>query len=484
MTGGRRRQGTQQSQWIERRWRERRHPGLSTILGDAIAVSVILGALGALAGLSATMVLVAVPMVALSGLLVRGPRHTLQPHLLRRTGRLGAISALVALPPAVLLPDRAHEVATTAVLTVMAILSHRLVMTVVVRKFRRSHRWLEPTLVLGAGEVGQRLVAALQQRPDLGVKPIGYVDDLADGPDGLPLLGGPDDLEQLLATTHASTVVLAFGPVREPELVPALRQALATHRHVRMLALPRLYELGTLRGGEIEHLYGYPLMELAPAPHLRPAWHAKRVMDVVLAAGLLLATAPLLGVAALSVKLSSPGPVIFRQERIGLRGTPFKVLKLRTMEVNDESDTRWSVDHDPRVTPVGDLLRRTHLDELPQLVNVLRGDMSLVGPRPERPHFVDQFSEDVRGYEQRHRVPAGMTGLAQVQGLKGDTSISERARFDNRYIEDWTLWGDLSILARTISSIAGRGEPVVEHPRSEDVPAVSPDTPASDTGRP
>ena len=161
--------------------------------------------------------------------------------------------------------------------------------------------------------------------------------------------------------------------------------------------------------------------------------------------------------AAMAVKASGPGPVFFRQRRVGQRGQIFELLKLRTVSVNADSDTRWSVNADDRRTWVGRVLRRTSIDELPQLINVLKGEMSLVGPRPERPYFVDQYRVAVQGYDDRHRVPAGVTGWAQVHGLRGDTSIEERAIFDNHYVEHWSLWSDFVILARTFAAVI-RGE--------------------------
>jgi lipopolysaccharide/colanic/teichoic acid biosynthesis glycosyltransferase len=154
------------------------------------------------------------------------------------------------------------------------------------------------------------------------------------------------------------------------------------------------------------------------------------------------------------VKLSSPGPVLFRQQRIGQHGEEISVAKFRTLEVNHDSDTRWSADDDPRVTTVGRILRATSLDELPQLWGVLRGRMSLVGPRPERPFFVERFGASIDGYGDRHRLPAGLTGWAQVHGLRGDTSIEERSRYDNQYIEHWSLWRDVVILIRTAAEVA------------------------------
>jgi len=164
--------------------------------------------------------------------------------------------------------------------------------------------------------------------------------------------------------------------------------------------------------------------------------------------------APLLLLVALVVKLTSPGPILFHQRRIGQHGREIEVPKFRSLRVNHDSDTQWNVDDDPRVTWIGRILRRTAIDELPQLWSVLKGDMTLVGPRPERPLFVRRFTADIDGYGDRHRVPVGLTGWAQVHGLRGDTSIEERARFDNQYIEHWSLWRDVVVLFRTVAEVA------------------------------
>ncbi len=148
--------------------------------------------------------------------------------------------------------------------------------------------------------------------------------------------------------------------------------------------------------------------------------------------------------------------MFFRQVRVGVGGAPFEMYKFRSMRVNDDHHTTWSVDDDQRVTRVGAFLRKTHLDELPQLINVLRGEMSIVGPRPERPYFVEQFSTEIDGYSERHRVPVGITGWAQVNGFWGDSSIEARVRLDNRYIENWSLWRDLVIAMRTVPTLLGK----------------------------
>lgn len=203
-----------------------------------------------------------------------------------------------------------------------------------------------------------------------------------------------------------------------------------------------------------------PVMDAAvrkiPAPSAAPASGSaagravKRTLDVVGALLGLLLVLPTLLIVALAVRIEGGPGVLFRQQRVGQHGRVFTLLKLRSLRpVDGEGDVRWNIDDDSRLGRVGRFIRRTSLDELPQLVNVLRGDMSLVGPRPERPYFVEQFSATVPGYADRHRVPVGLTGLAVVQGLRGDTSIPERARVDNHYADTWSLRLDIAIMART-----------------------------------
>ncbi|MFD7221732.1 sugar transferase [Streptomyces sp. NPDC059892] len=205
------------------------------------------------------------------------------------------------------------------------------------------------------------------------------------------------------------------------------------------------------------HLWGFAARHVAPPPvrrHRRDA-AVKRLLDVVFTLPLLLAASPVLLACALAVRLCDGRDVLFRQERVGQNGRTFTLLKFRTLRPADEheSATRWNIANDLRMSPVGNFLRRTSMDELPQLWNVLRGDMSLVGPRPERPFFVANFSKTQPGYAARHRMPVGITGLAQVHGLRGDTSIEERSRFDNHYIDHWSLWQDVCILLRTAASL-------------------------------
>jgi exopolysaccharide biosynthesis polyprenyl glycosylphosphotransferase len=296
----------------------------------------------------------------------------------------------------------------------------------------------------------------LRARPELGLDVLGVVDDVpaSEVDEGAgPLLGGLGDLDVLLDRVAVRAIIVAYGAHVAPDLLPPLRAVL--RRGTPVFVVPRFFELGSGNDGVVrEYAAGVPLVPIGRLARLRTGWRAKRLLDVTFAGLGLVLLAPVIGILAALVKLSSPGPAFFRQRRIGLDGRPIDVLKFRSLVVNDRSDEQWSVAGDEGVTRIGKVLRRTSLDELPQLWNVLRGDMSLVGPRPERPHFVAQFCQAVPGYDLRHRVPAGLTGLAQVEGERGyGSSIPDRAALDNRYIEEWTLLMDVAILANTVKVV-------------------------------
>ncbi|MDH6134365.1 exopolysaccharide biosynthesis polyprenyl glycosylphosphotransferase [Kitasatospora sp. MAA4] len=312
-----------------------------------------------------------------------------------------------------------------------------------------------PVLVLGAGPLGQRVAAVLRERREYGMRPVGYLDPdpvLLPGDSPLPVLGGREVLEREVRRHGVRHVLATAGAANEAETTAALREA--TRLGCQVWLVPALREYGSLEPAVrrcADHLWGFPCLRLGRPALRRPGWAAKRALDVV-ASGLgLIAVAPVLAVCAIAVRWDTGPGVLFRQQRTGLDGKVFTVLKFRTLRPSNEheSATRWSISEDNRMGPVGRLLRRSSLDELPQLWNVLRGDMSLVGPRPERPYFVMRFAQTHPEYADRHRVPVGITGLAQVNGLRGDTSIEDRIRYDNRYIESWSLWQDVKILLRT-----------------------------------
>lgn len=311
----------------------------------------------------------------------------------------------------------------------------------------------EPTLIVGAGVLGCEVARVLLDHPDYGMMPVGFIDGFPDDEHlPLPVVGNIDTFDEVVRRVGAVRVIVAFGANRETELVAVLRASVEAH--VEVYILPRLFELGvTPSGPDADIVWGFPLQHARRAALRSPAWRTKRVVDVLASVIILALCSPLLVVAAVAVRISSRGPILFRQARVGQRGEVVEIYKFRSMLVNGDGDTRWGGASDERVTRIGKLLRAASIDELPQMVNVLKGDMSLVGPRPERPHFASQFDQQVVRYRDRLRVPAGLTGWAQVHGLRGDTSIEERARFDNYYIEHWSLWFDLVIVARTVGFI-------------------------------
>ncbi|MGI8709250.1 MAG: sugar transferase [Actinomycetota bacterium] len=310
------------------------------------------------------------------------------------------------------------------------------------------------TLIVGGGEVARRVVSILAHREHYGLQVVGAVDDdpkFSPSELGKPVLGGISDLPRIVSAYSIDTVIIAFGSGDQADLIPAIRKILTSG--AKVWVVPRFFELGFDESGA-NHLWGLPLMRVRPPAHARPEWAVKRLVDITLAGLALAVVSPVLAVIALAIGLTSGRPILYRQTRVGMGGKPFSLLKFRTMKRADEGQdaTEWVADAD-RVTPLGRFLRDSSLDEIPQLINVLRGQMSLVGPRPERPHFVEMFTERFSQYATRHRLPAGVTGWAQVHGLRGDTSIEERAMFDNHYIENWSLANDVKIVLRTTGSI-------------------------------
>jgi exopolysaccharide biosynthesis polyprenyl glycosylphosphotransferase len=324
------------------------------------------------------------------------------------------------------------------------------------RRARASGRLCERTLIVGAGDRGVEMSRLLHDHPEYGMEPIGFVDEAALTTLPLPLLGGIDDLPRLAAAYGVDRVIVAEWDGEDRDIVPILRAC--TERHVHVHVAPRLFQLGTApTHPSTDWLWTTPVVRLPETPQHTRAWQLKRVGDVLVGGLALLLAAPLFAALAIAVKLSGPGPVFFRQTRVTQGGREFELLKFRSMPVNDSSDRRWGAG-EVRPTRIGRLMRATGLDELPQLINIVRGDMSLVGPRPERPFFAERFADQIPGYEDRLRVPAGLTGWAQVHGLRGETSIEERAMFDNEYIEYWSIWRDIVILVRTVKTfVAGEG---------------------------
>ena len=341
---------------------------------------------------------------------------------------------------------------------IVLVLAGRTVVYSLQRKIRARGLISYRTLVLGAGRTGHDLATLIGDHPECGLSAVGFYD-----PDPLPIrartlpvFGADTDLAEIIEQLSVAVVVVAYSSVNSKMLVDLLRAC--DRLDCEIFLVPRLYELSAPLSRQAEHIWSMPLVRLNRAPYRSLGWRVKRLIDIAGAGIGLLLLAPILAAIALLVRLDGGPGVLFRQERISKDNRRFTIYKFRTLRPVDtnESATKWNIRHDDRLRPIGKFLRSTSLDELPQLWNVLRGDMSIVGPRPERPHFVGQFSEEYPRYRARHRVPCGLTGWAQVQGLRGDTSIEERARFDNHYIDTWSLWNDVKIMLRTATALLAR----------------------------
>jgi Undecaprenyl-phosphate glucose phosphotransferase len=320
-------------------------------------------------------------------------------------------------------------------------------------RFARRHGYnLRYAVVVGGGELAATVVRRVRERPDVGIQILGVVGDTKEDLGGATWLGGYADLRAVLDGRTVDQVILALSH-EDQERLGGLLDAVGDEP-VTIHVVPDLFRFASLRGG-VEEFEGMPFIHLRDSPLHGWSQVAKRAFDVGFSLLLLVGLAPLLAVLAVAVKVASPGPVLYGQERMGLDGQRFRMLKFRTMRVDAEAETGpvWTSVDDPRRVPLGALLRRFSLDELPQFVNVLRGEMSVVGPRPERPVFVEHFRRTVPGYMLRHKVKSGVTGWAQVHGLRGNTSLEKRIEYDLEYIERWSFWLDLKILALTVARI-------------------------------
>ena len=305
-------------------------------------------------------------------------------------------------------------------------------------------------VIVGGGEPAAEVLRVLRRRPDAGIRVLGVLSDKYQR-DGLEArwLGAPEEIRAVLDANTVDIVILALPHADYPRMSAVLNEI--GDDPVAIHFVPDVFSLASLRGG-IEEFEGLPVIHLRESPLY--GWNRvlKRAFDVLLGTVALAAALPVMLGVALAVRLTSRGPILYRQERMGLDGRRFWMLKFRTMHVDAEAESgpQWARPDDPRRTGVGAVLRRWSLDELPQLVNVLRGEMSLVGPRPERPGFVAEFRQRVPGYMLRHKVKAGITGWAQINGWRGNTSIEKRIEYDLYYIERWSLGFDLAILLRTV----------------------------------
>ena len=407
------------------------------------AVLVTLDAV-AVGALSASLWLTLIVVVISAALGSYRHRHTLT--LSEGDGRYLILTAALATPMITL-----DEPAGSDVLFVLEVLGALLLSRVVgFAIVGRLRRWFpRPVFVAGSGPVARDLVRALTEHREYGLTPRALVTDTPVADIALPTHSYADAFVAM-HEAGALGLLCAFGPEPHLELHRLVREAEADRR--RVWVVPRMFDLSPRR----DHIWGIAIAIVHRPPLYNPMVRlAKRVIDVVVASLALVLLSPLLVLIALVVRTTSRGPVLYRQRRVGLHGREFTMLKFRTMRSapGDSESADWTSRDDPRRTPAGRLLRRTSLDELPQLVNVIRGNMSLVGPRPEQRAYAETFAEDLPTYPERTRAVGGITGLAQVEDLRGDTPIDERVRFDNRYIDQYSLFLDAVIAVKTIGSL-------------------------------
>jgi exopolysaccharide biosynthesis polyprenyl glycosylphosphotransferase len=347
------------------------------------------------------------------------------------------------------------------------------------QRWARSRRLVgKPVLIMGAGVVGSQVARRLESHPEYGLFPVGFLDDdprsIAEvGGREMPVLGTVEDLDETFGATNVKHLIVAFSSVADMRVSRLIQHC--QERGIEVSVVPRMFDTINNRVG-YDTVGGLPLMSFTTVNPRGFQFALKHAFDRVFALVMLILLSPLMIAAALAVKLTSRGPVLFRQRRVGRDGRPFDLYKFRSMRLSPGRSEQvepepsavdfllggdiapGGVEGEDRRTRVGRLMRRFSVDELPQLINVLRGEMSIIGPRPERPEFVELFSDDITRYGDRHRVRAGITGWAQVHGLRGQTSLAERVEWDNYYIAHWSLGLDVKILALTFTALFQKAE--------------------------
>jgi Undecaprenyl-phosphate glucose phosphotransferase len=343
------------------------------------------------------------------------------------------------------------------IFSLLSVIVYRYAVKQCLRNVRRNGYNKQFVLILGAGSLGKNYYNNLFEHPEYGLEVIGFLDDyrtenVGDKQNNRPILGKTSDLNLILSETIIDEVIIALPLTAFPkykEIILVCEKA-----GVRVSIIPDFYDI-LPAAPNFERLGDLSLINVRDVPLDEFVNRVlKRMFDIVFSLVIIIATSPILIFTALGVKFSSPGPILFKQERVGLNRRTFNMYKFRSMKHMQESvsNTQWTVENDPRRTKFGTFIRKTSLDELPQFFNVLKGDMSVVGPRPERPFFVEQFKEEVPKYMIKHLVRPGITGWAQVSGLRGDTSIKDRIDHDIFYIENWTLLFDIKIILKTVTN--------------------------------
>ena len=334
-----------------------------------------------------------------------------------------------------------------------ALVVFRGLLRVVLRQLRNRGYNLRHVLVIGSGWLARRVVDRARANPWAGLRVVGMLADEGESHDaheGVEVLGDIDDLDEAMDQLSPQQVFIALPFERFARIKEVITSLADSFASIRIVA--DLYDFGLVMNGSLDDFDGLPILNLVDKPFVGMRAASKRIFDIAFSGATLLLGLPLLLFIALAVKISVRGPLLYRQERMGLDGRKFQILKFRTMPQGAEqgSGPVWANKGDSRPTRLGKLLRKTSLDELPQFWNVLKGEMSVVGPRPERPVFIERFRKEIPRYHQRHMVRAGITGWAQVNGWRGDTDLAPRIAHDLYYIENWSMLFDLKIIALTV----------------------------------
>ncbi|WP_307471571.1 undecaprenyl-phosphate glucose phosphotransferase [Paenibacillus harenae] len=340
-------------------------------------------------------------------------------------------------------------------MNIVVVSFYRFLLKRALTSFRRQGFNKRFIVILGAGSVGRKFYDNLQNNPEFGYEVIGFLDDFQSEHEHehrymKPIIGRLDELEQTLNREPIDDVIVALPLAAYDKYADIIK--VCEKSGVKTLIIPDFFDVLPARPF-FDNFAGIPLINVRDVPLDELSNRVlKRWFDILFSLVAIIVTSPLMLFAIIGIKLTSPGPVLFKQERMGLDRKTFGMYKFRSMNVSarTSSDTEWTVKNDPRRTKFGSFLRRTSLDELPQFFNVLLGDMSVVGPRPERPYFVNQFKEEIPKYMIKHQIRPGITGWAQTNGLRGDTSIQERIVHDIFYIENWTFLFDIKIIYKTV----------------------------------
>lgn len=338
-------------------------------------------------------------------------------------------------------------------LNVTADIIARVIIRGLLRDMRRRGMNLKHILLVGYGQAAREYIDRILENPQWGYRVLGILDDNSERSTvyrGIRIIGRTEELVELMKVNTLDEIAITLGLSEYYKLERIVAQCEKSGVHTKFIP-----DYGNIIPTKpyTEDLMGLPVINIRYVP-LSNTFNAivKRTVDIVGSLVCLVLFSPVMLVTAVLIKLTSPGPLIFKQERVGLHNQPFIMYKFRSMEVQKANAEQkgWTTRHDPRVTGIGKFIRRTSIDEFPQLINVLKGEMSLIGPRPERPQFVEKFREEIPRYMIKHQVRPGMTGWAQVNGYRGDTSIRKRIEYDLYYIENWTLWLDIKILFLTV----------------------------------